>query len=454
LLSLPGFVILKHKILTNKQEVGVFTKKTVRDVELRGKRVLMRADYNVPMDNRHITDDYRIRQSLPTIKYILEQGASLVIISHLGRPKGPGDKATSLAPIAERLGDLLVKRVNFASDCVGETAKAAADKLKTGQILMFENVRFHPEEEKNDPKFAKALAEAASAQIFVQDGFGVVHRAHASTDAITKDLPAVAGLLLEEEVSTISKVIYEPERPFVAVVGGAKISDKIDILNILIDKADLVAVGGAMANDFLLAEGFKVGDSLVDKESLSHARRILSKAREAERSRNFHLLVPVDAVVSDDISGTEPARLVDLASNSLSDIQAYPKRPHHAAYSVLADEKILDIGPMSAFQIAGAVKLANTVVWNGTLGVTETRGIAGAQPPFSHATRIVVEAMIGVSNRHKNKAFTLVGGGDTVSYVEQQHLLEDFSHVSTGGGASLELMSGHKLPGIEALRDK
>jgi phosphoglycerate kinase len=434
--------------------VGLFTKKTVRDWDLRGKRVLMRADYNVPMDNRHIADDYRIRQSLPTIKYILEQNASLVIISHLGRPSGPGDKATSLAPVAERLGDLLVKRVNFVSDCIGESAHAAAEKLKPGQILMFENVRFHPEEEKNDPKFAKAIADAAGAQVFVQDGFGVVHRAHATTDAIAKILPAVAGLLLEKEVSTITKVMFAPEKPLVAVIGGAKISDKIDILNILIDKADLIAVGGAMANNFLVAEGFKVGDSLVDKESIGLAKRILAKARAAEKDRNFNFLVPVDAVVSADIDGTRPTRLVDLASNSLSDIQSYPKTPKHAAYSVLSDEKILDIGPMSGYQMAGAIKLANTVIWNGTLGVTETKGIAGAAAPFSHATRVAVEAMIGASNRHKNKAFTLVGGGDTVSYVEQAGLLADFSHVSTGGGASLELMSGHKLPGVEVLKDK
>jgi 3-phosphoglycerate kinase len=432
----------------------LFTKKTVRDWDLHGKRVLMRADYNVPMDNRHIADDYRIRQSLPTIKYILDQNASLVIISHLGRPSGPDDKTTSLAPIAERLGDLLVKRVNFVGDCIGEVAQAAAAKLKPGQILMFENVRFHPEEEQNDSKFAEAIAEAAGAQVFVQDGFGVVHRAHATTDAIAKILPSVAGLLLEKEVGTLTKAMFAPEKPLVAIVGGAKISDKIDILNILIDKADLIAVGGAMANDFLVAEGYRVGDSLVDRASIGHAKKILAKARIAEKARNFNFLVPVDAVVSTNIDGTSPTRLVDLASNSLSDIQAYPRRPKHATYSILADDKILDIGPMSAYQMAGAIKLANTVIWNGTLGVTETKGLAGAEAPFSHATRIAVEAMIGASNRHKNKAFTVVGGGDTVSYVEQAGLLEDFSHVSTGGGASLELMSGHKLPGVEVLKDK
>lgn len=431
-----------------------FNKKTIKDIDLAGKRVLMRADYNVPVEKGEITDDYRIRQSLPTIRYILEQGASLVIISHLGRPTNPFDKSASLKPVAKRLGELLDKKVAFATDCIGDEAKAVADKLQAGQVALFENVRYHPEEEKDDKAFAQQIVEATGAELFVQDGFGVVHRAHASTDAIAKLVPAVAGFLVEREVDTITRVMEEPERPFVAVVGGAKIADKIDILEILIERADLVAVGGAMANDFLNVEGYRLGKSLVDKESLAHAKRILDKAKRAEKERNFNFLIPVDAVVSQSIDGRSPTRLLDLASDSLADIEAYPKKPREQAYSVKADEMVLDIGPMSAYQIAGAVRLANTVVWNGTMGVTETRGIAGAEKPFSHATRIIVEAMIGLSNRHKNKAFTLVGGGDTVGYVESEGLVEDFSHVSTGGGASLELMSGHKLPGVEVLEDK
>jgi len=431
-----------------------FYKKTIRDWDIRGKRVLMRADYNVPVDLGKITDDYRIQQSLPTINYILEQGASLIIMSHLGRPKGPGDKNASLAPVAKRLSQLLDKDVQFAPDCVGEQVKKLADKLGTGQIMLLENLRFHIEEEKNDKNFAKQIVEDTGAEIFVQDGFGVVHRAHASTEAVAKLLPALAGFLLEKEVDTITRVMEEPARPFVAVVGGAKIDDKIDILNRLIDMADCIAVAGAMANNFLLAEGHRLGKSLVDKKDLPLAKKILAKARRAEKQRNFNFLVPVDAVVSTEVDGTKPTHIVDLSSNSLADIESYPKKPERQAYGVAGDEQVLDIGPMSAYQIAGAIRLSNTVVWNGTCGVTETKGIAGAAAPFAHGTHIVTEAMIGVSNKHQNKPFTLVGGGDTVAYVEQEGLINDFGHVSTGGGASLELMSGHQLPGIEVLWNK
>lgn len=431
-----------------------FNKKTIRDWDLRGKRVLMRADYNVPIEKGVITDDYRIKQSLPTIEYLLEQEVKLVIISHLGRPTNAFDKTASLAPVAKRLGELLDKNVAFATDCIGDDVKTAAERLDSGHILLLENLRYHPEEEKNDHGFAQAIIDATGAELFVQEGFGVVHRAHASTEAIAKIIPAVAGFLLEKEVDTITRVMEEPNRPFVAVIGGAKIGDKIEILERLIKMADLVAVGGAMANNFLQAEGYKLGKSLLDKESKDYAKRILAAARAAEKERNFNFLVPVDAVVSTTIDGKKPTRLVDFTSNSLADIEAYPRKPKHDSYSIRADEMVLDIGPMSAYQIAGAVRLAETVVWNGTLGVTETKGIAGTHAPFSHATKIVVDAMIGASNRHKNKAFSLVGGGDTVGYVEQAGLVKDFSHVSTGGGASLELMSGHKLPGVEVLWDK
>lgn len=433
-----------------------FNKKTIRDWDLSGKRILLRADYNVPVKDGQITDNYRIKQSLPTIKYILDQpGTSLVIISHLGRPDGKKNSDYSLFPVAKELTELVGAQVQFSTDCIGTEAKKACESLNTGQITVLENLRFHPEEEKNDEEFARAIIEASGAEVFVQDGFGVVHRGHASTDAIARQtIPAVAGLLLEKEVDTITKVMENPERPLVAIVGGAKISDKIEILNRLIDMADLVAVGGAMANDFLLAEGIKVGKSLIDEESIDEAKSILQKARTAEKERNFNFLVPVDAVVSTAPDGTKPTRLVDLSSNSLADVESYPNKPNPEKFTVGVDEMVLDIGPLSAYQIAGAVKLANTVVWNGTMGVTETKGIAGAHAPFAHATAIAVQAMIGASNRHKNKAFTLVGGGDTVGYVEQEGLIEDFGHVSTGGGASLELMSGHSLPGVEVLWNK
>lgn len=431
-----------------------FNKKTVRDIDLKGKRVLMRADYNVPVKDGAITDDYRIKQSLPSIKYILEQtGSSLVIISHLGRPEGKVDEGSSLAPVAKRLSELLGKDVAFASDCVGEQAKKASDQLKAGGVLLLENVRFYLEEEKNDSEFAKAIVTASDAKIFVQDGFGVVHRAHATTDAITKLLPSVAGMLLQKEVETITKAMEEPQHPLVAVVGGTKVSDKIDILRRLIAMADCVAVVGAMANNFLKAEGVNIGKSIYEPEVLDMTRDILKTARKTEASRQFNFLVPVDAVVSKAIDGSATTREVDLTSHSLSDIEAYPKMPAASAYTVAPDELILDIGPISAAYIGGAIKNSKTVIWNGTCGVTETKGVAGAHDPFAHGTKMVVDATIGASRRHQGP-FTLVGGGDTVGYVEAQGLVEEFGHVSTGGGASLDLMSGKLLPGVEALMNK
>jgi 3-phosphoglycerate kinase len=416
-----------------------FNKKTIKDVDLAGKRVLMRADYNVPLIKGKITGDYRILQSLPTIKYILDQpGTQLIIISHLGRPKNAQDKACSLRPVARLLSELLDRRVQFADNCIGEEAKQAADRLGEHEILMLENVRFHPEEEQNSKDFAKSIVEATGAKIFVQDGFGVVHRAHATTSAITQFLPSVAGLLLAKEVVAINQVLHDPARPLVSIVGGAKISDKIEILNKMIDLSDCVAVVGAMANDFLLAEKIKIGKSMVESKLLDTTLKILDRARREEKQRNFSFFIPTDAVASTRTDGYAPTRIVDLFGDNQADIEAYPKKPKPAAYTVASDELILDIGPASAARIAGAVKLANTVIWNGTAGVTETKGIAGTQDPFAHGTHTIMEAMIGDSMRHANKPFTLVGGGDTVSYVEEQGLTDDFSHVSTGGGASLE----------------
>lgn len=433
----------------------MFTKKTVKEVDLTGKRVLMRADYNVPVDGGKITDDYRLKQSVPTIKYILEQHDSeLIILSHLGRPKSAEDKQFSLEPVAKRLGELLEREVWFAPDCIGDEVKKMSDELPAGGVLLLENVRFHPEEEKNDSGFAQNIVNSTGGEIFVQDGFGVVHRAHATTDAIAKILMGVAGLLLEKEVDTITNAMENPVRPLTVVVGGAKISDKIDFLNNLLDKADCIAVAGAMANDFLVAEGFKVGKSMNEPEVLDTAKEILERAREAEKTRGFNFLVPVDAVVSTSKEGDQPTRVVDLASHTLSDIEAYPKKPDPRTYEVAEDEMILDIGPISAASIAGAVRMSKTVIWNGTCGVTEVKGIAGAAAPFSHGTRVVVDAMIGASNNHQNKPFSIVGGGDTDSYVDAEGLREDFNHVSTGGGASLELMSGKVLPGVNVLWDK
>jgi 3-phosphoglycerate kinase len=432
-----------------------FDKKTLRDINLKGKRVLMRADYNVPIDNGKISDDYRMKRSLETIRYILgQEGTRLIIISHLGRPEGPDDTKLSLKPLAHHLSELLGKPVHFAGDCIGEEANKAAAELDEHGVLLLENLRFHKEEEANDADFAKALAAVAQADVFVQDGFGVVHRAHASTDAITKVLPSVAGLLLADEVTTIDKILRQPARPLVSVVGGAKVSDKIEVLDKLIGLSDCVAVVGAMANNFLAAQKVKVGRSKVEKEAMETTREVIERVAKEEKKRRFSFLTLSDAVVSKKADGTAPTRVVDLFGNNLADIEAYPKLPHHSAYSVGDDEMILDIGPLSAAMIAGSIKMAGTVIWNGPCGVTEVKGIAGAAAPFAHGTETIVEAMIGASNKHANKPYSFAGGGDTASYIEGRGLTEVFDFVSTGGGASLELIAGHKLPGVEALEDK
>lgn len=427
----------------------MFTKQTIRDIDLSGKTVLLRADYNVPLDKGKITDDYRIKRSLPTIDYILKHADKLIICSHLGRPTGPKDSSSSLFPVAKRLQQLLDRPVEFALDCVGEPAVKAAKGLQKGEVLLLENLRFHPEEEANDQKFAKQLATLAD--VFVQDGFGVVHRAHASTDAVTKFLPSVAGLLLEKEVDIITNVMEKPERPLMAIVGGAKIADKIEILEKFIDIADFIAIGGAMANPFLAARGIDVGDSLYDKKDLPLAKEILRKAEAESKKRQFIFAVPHDGVLAQEISKTAPTRIVEWTTHTMADIQNYPKRVPAKSSQVHPKEKILDIGPFSASFIAGGIQLANTVVWNGTMGVTETPSLQGPIGPTSHGTQTVIEALLG---EHGHKPFTVVGGGDTVGYLESRKLADFFGHVSTGGGASLELMGGRKLPGVEALRDK
>jgi len=431
--------------------VELFNKKTVKDIDLRAKTVLLRVDYNV-LHKGKVNSELRLLATVPTIEYLLKNDCKIVLLTYAGRPDGKIVPELSLKPVANRLGEILNRQVRFVSECIGEEVENAVKTLKPRELLLLENVRFHPEEEKNDEAFAKQLAGLAD--VFVQDAFGQVHRTQASITSVAKYLPSVAGLLLEKEVTTLTKVMKDPEQPLVAVVGGAKIGDKIEILDKLMELADCLAVGGALANNFLVAEGLKVGKSLVDKESLDTARQVLARARKTEKQRPFSFLTPVDAVVSTSIEGKTSTRVVDLASNTLADIEAYPKLPKASASIVKKDELILDIGPISAAAIAGAVKMSRTVIWNGTMGVTETKGLAGAQAPFAHGTRLVAEAMVGASNSHANKPFSVVGGGDTVGYVESEGLTADFNHVSTGGGASLELMSGHKLPGVEALLDK
>ena len=427
-----------------------FWKKTIRDINLRGKRVLVRADYNVPLDEKgHITDDYRIKKSLPTIQYLLGQGCSVIVCSHLGRPEGKQDDRYSLQPVAARLEKLLGSRVHFTFDCVGPIVREAAHSLPGGEVLLLENLRFHPEEEANDAEFAKELAGLA--EVFVQDGFGVVHRAHASTEAVTKYLPSISGLLLEKEVDTITAVMDKPDRPLMAIIGGAKISDKIEIINRFIDMADIVAVGGAMANTFLLAEGVAIGKSRAEPDEVPLAKEIIARAKEKATKERFVFYLPQDGVVADRIDKSAKTRIVDWEAHVIASIESYPKRPSRSTTHVRQDELILDIGPFSGAFIAGAMQMASTVIWNGAMGVTETDGLQGPIGPFAHGTDLIMDAMLG---EFGHKPFTVLGGGDTVGYIEERRLTDYFNHVSTGGGASMELMSGKKLPGVEALLNK
>jgi 3-phosphoglycerate kinase len=428
----------------------MFTKKTIRDIDLRGKRVLVRADYNVPQnDDGTISDDYRIQQSVKTIRALQDQDAKIIICSHLGRPEGPGDAKFSLKPVAKRLSELLEQDVLFAEDCIGAASEKMAADLQPKQVLLLENLRFHPGEESNDDEFAQQLAKLG--EVFVQDGFGVVHRAHASTEAITHHLPSVAGLLLETEVDTITRVMDTPERPLVAIIGGAKISDKIDVLNRFIEVADFIAVGGAMANTFLAAQGIDIAKSKYEENDVPVAKDILAQAREKAKKERFIFYIPQDGVVASSVDKSAKTRIVDWDAHVIAQVESYPKQPAEETRVIADDEMILDIGPFSGAFIAGGIQLANTVVWNGTMGVTETPALHGPVGPFSHGTEMVIDAILG---DYGHRPFSVVGGGDTAGYIGQRKLTGAFNHVSTGGGASLDLMSGRSLPGVEALQDK
>ena len=430
----------------------MFTKKTIHDIDISGKQVLVRADYNVPLNkDGTIASDYRIKMSLPTIKALQEKGCKIIICSHLGRPKSKVDPACTLRPVAKRLSQLLNQEVKFISDCAGDETAAATADLQPGQVVLLENLRYYKEEEQNSEDFACVLAADSHAEIFVQDGFGVVHRAHASTDAITHYLPSVAGLLLEREVDTITNVMQKPERPLMAIIGGAKIADKIDIIYKFLDLADVVVIGGAMANTFLLAQDIEVGESLVDRADLPVAVEILDKAREIAKTRRFTLYLPQDGVVAESLEKIAKTRIVDWDAHVIADIENYPARPERSASKVKMHEKILDVGPFSGAFMTGAMQLCSTVVWNGTMGVTETSAIHGPIGPFAHGTELIIEGLLG---SHGHKPFSLIGGGDTTAYIEERKLTDMFNHVSTGGGASLELMAGKTLPGVAALQEK
>ena len=426
-----------------------FRKKTIRDIDVSGKTVLVRADYNVPVSKGKILDEYRIEQSLPTIKYLLKKKCKVIICSHLGRPKGKHVNDLSLGPVADSLSKLLKEEVYFSHDTIGKHVDSAVKNLQAGQVLLLENLRFYKEEEDNDKAFAKKMA--ALADIFVEDGFGVVHRAHASTEGITNYMPSVAGLLLEKEVSTIEQVIKSPKRPLITIIGGAKIKDKIDIIEAFIKTADVVVIGGAMANTFLKAKGVDIAKSLSEPEEVPVAKDILKMAEQESAKRKFVFFVPHDSVAATRLDSHAKTRIVDWTAHVIATLENYPKRPPKIAGELNDNEIIVDIGPYSGAFIAGSIQLANTVIWNGAMGVTETDAVEGPVGPFAHGTETVIEALLG---EYGTKPYSLIGGGDTSAYIQERELTQCFNHVSTGGGASLELMAGKKLPGIEALKDK
>ena len=390
-------------------------KKTIRDVDVAGKRALVRVDFNVPMDGGRITDDRRIRESLPTIRYLCERRARVVLCSHLGRPKGRVDMAFSLSPVSARLGELLGTPVPLLPDCVGPAVEAAVARMQPGDVALLENLRFHAEEEANDPGFAQQLA--ALADLYVNDAFGTAHRAHASTAGVAAYLPAVAGLLVEKELRHLGQALEAPARPFVAILGGKKVSDKIGVVKNLLTKADALLVGGGMAYTFLKTRGSEIGGSLLDKDSLTMAGELLEEA--ATRGVRFEL--PVDVVVTTAADGTAPSRVVD-------------------AGAIPAGEMGVDIGPQTAAAFAGVIRGAGTVLWNGPMGIFEI-------PAFAAGSKTVAEAMAA------SNAVTVVGGGDTAAAVEEFGLAGRMTHISTGGGASLEFLEGRELPGIAVLEN-
>ncbi len=395
-----------------------YNKKTVTDVDVAGKKVLLRCDFNVPQDKatRAITDDKRIRAALPTIEYLLSQGAAVIACSHLGKPKGAWKEELSLAPVAARLEELLGKTVMFASDIVGEDAKAKAAALQAGELLLLENLRFDPREEKNDPAFAKELADMA--ELYVSDAFGTVHRAHASTAGVAAYLPAVSGFLIGKELGIMGKALADPARPFVAILGGAKVSDKIAVIENLLTKADTIIIGGGMAYTFIKALGYEVGASLLEEDKVEFAAEMIRKAGE----KGVMLVLPVDTVVADKFAA-------DAASLTV-DVKDIPE-----------GWMGLDIGGASMNLFETAIKTAGTVVWNGPMGVFEFE-------KFAEGTRAVARAVA------ESGAVSIVGGGDSAAAVEQLGFADKITHISTGGGASLEFLEGKELPGVACLLDK
>ena len=391
----------------------MLNKKTLKDLNVKGKRVLVRVDFNVPIKDEKVGDDTRIRAALPTIEYLLEQDAALILTSHLGRPKGERKPEFSLAPVAKYLGDLVDSPVKFADDCLGNVAQTAASSLKSGEILLLENTRFHAGEKKNDPAMAKELASLAD--VFVNDAFGTAHRAHASNVGVAEILPSAAGFLLEKELKYLGEAIANAEKPFVAILGGAKVSDKIGVITNLLEKTDQILIGGGMANTFFKAQGFEMADSLVEDDAVETARELISKAGE-------NIQLPVDMVIANSFSEQAQSKVVPVGD-------------------VPAGWRVLDIGDETVAAYASIIQKAKTIVWNGPMGVFEF-------PNFAKGTFGVAEAVAA------SDAISVVGGGDSVAAIKQSGLAEKVSHISTGGGASLEMLEGKVLPGVAALKDK
>ncbi len=390
----------------------MFNKKTIRDIDVNGKKVLVRVDFNVPLKDGAVSDDTRIRGALPTIQYLLDKGAAVILCSHLGRPKGVADPKYSLKPVAEYLKGLVSNTVYFAEDCIGESAQKAAAALKPGEILVLENTRYYAGEEKNDLELAKGLADLAD--LYVNDAFGTAHRAHSSTEGVTHFKPGVAGFLLEKEIQYLSSAVEDPKRPFVAILGGAKISDKIGVIKNLLNKADKVLIGGGMANTFFAAQGYEMADSLVQAEAIDTAKEILAAGSEK-------LVLPVDMVIANAFDNDAEKKCVD-------------------AGNVPAGWRVLDIGPKTVELYSKLVSDAATVVWNGPMGVFE-------MPEFAKGTFAVAKAVADSS------AISIIGGGDSVAAIQQSGLADKVTHISTGGGASLEMLEGIVLPGVAALQD-
>ncbi len=392
-------------------------KKTIEDIQVAGKKVLVRCDFNVPLDeNKNITDENRINGALPTIKYLMGQGAKVILCSHMGRPKGEFNMKYSLAPVTKRLSEILGKEVKLAEDVIGDSAKALVAQMNDGDVICLENVRFHKEEEKNDPEFSKALASLA--EVYVNDAFGTAHRAHASTAGVADYLPAVCGYPIQKEIDIMGKALSNPERPFVAILGGAKVSDKIGVINNLIEKVDSLIIGGGMAYTFLKAQGYEIGKSICENDKLDLAKELLAKAE----AKGVKMYLPVDTVVADGFSNDANFKTVD-------------------SKEIPADWEGLDIGANTIALFSDVVKNAKTVIWNGPMGVFEMSN-------FAKGTISVAEAIAA------SDAISIIGGGDSAAAVEQFGFGDKVTHISTGGGASLEFLEGIVLPGIDCLNDK